>query len=237
MTIQLVVNEIFGPTMQGEGKNLGMPCFFLRLGGCNQHCIWCDTPYTWDWTGRNGTKYDPKLELHPMEPEAVLAHLIERGDATGIHNLVVSGGEPMLQWHALKLVTTALRASGWYVEMETAGSIEPPTAELVDQFTVSVKLSNSGNSAKVRINPEAIRFFAKSGRSVFKFVVTAPEDFEEIDALVKEYGLRPVYIMPEGITAENVQAHARSVTAAALERGYHLTTRLQILTYGNQRGT
>ena len=38
---RLVVNEVFGPTWQGEGKSVGQVCWFLRLGGCNQHCVWC----------------------------------------------------------------------------------------------------------------------------------------------------------------------------------------------------
>ena len=39
------VNEIFGPTIQGEGRSAGMPTMFVRLSGCNLACIWCDTPY------------------------------------------------------------------------------------------------------------------------------------------------------------------------------------------------
>src|SRR5438046_5626962 len=62
-TRTLVVSEIFGPTFQGEGPSLGRRCVFLRLGACNLHCRWCDTPYTWDWTGRNGIEYDPRQEL------------------------------------------------------------------------------------------------------------------------------------------------------------------------------
>ena len=40
--------EIF-ESIQGEGVNLGNPCIFLRLAGCNLKCAWCDTKYTWDW--------------------------------------------------------------------------------------------------------------------------------------------------------------------------------------------
>jgi 7-carboxy-7-deazaguanine synthase len=67
----LLVSEIFH-SLQGEGASLGRPCAFLRLGGCNLACSWCDTPYTWDWTGRNGRKYDPQQELRRMTPEEVL---------------------------------------------------------------------------------------------------------------------------------------------------------------------
>ena len=51
----LTVSEIFGPTFQGEGPFTGRAAVFLRLGRCNLDCKWCDTPYTWDWKGKNGT--------------------------------------------------------------------------------------------------------------------------------------------------------------------------------------
>ena len=40
------VSEVFGPTLQGEGPHAGRPCHFIRLGGCNLSCSWCDTPYS-----------------------------------------------------------------------------------------------------------------------------------------------------------------------------------------------
>src|SRR5262245_21811555 len=39
------IAEIFGPTIQGEGRNVGMPCHFVRFGGCDYRCVWCDTPH------------------------------------------------------------------------------------------------------------------------------------------------------------------------------------------------
>src|SRR5882762_8325214 len=111
---QLAVSEIFGPTWQGEGSSIGKRCYFLRLGGCNQHCVWCDTPYTWDWTGRNGTVYDPKREIRKYTPDDIVAELNrmlpdwELNDDWRRMNpkmLVISGGEPMLQQK--RLVTLA----------------------------------------------------------------------------------------------------------------------------------
>ena len=68
----LVVNEVFGPTVQGEGPSAGRRCGFVRLGRCNQACTWCDTAYTWDWA-----RYDPAVELHELSVEEVLARLDE----------------------------------------------------------------------------------------------------------------------------------------------------------------
>jgi 7-carboxy-7-deazaguanine synthase len=55
----LVVSEVFGPTIQGEGPHAGQRAAFVRLGGCNLTCTWCDTAYTWD-----ARRYDLRAELH-----------------------------------------------------------------------------------------------------------------------------------------------------------------------------
>jgi len=86
----LKVNEIFGPTIQGEGKSSGMPCAFLRLSLCNLHCIWCDTPYTWNWKGTpfsHPEKFDQEKEIHIMSNEEILETL----KTIDVKNLVISG--------------------------------------------------------------------------------------------------------------------------------------------------
>jgi len=234
---RLAVNEIFGPTIQGEGFNLGMPTMFLRLAGCNQHCVWCDTPYTWDWTGRNGVVYNPAEEVRVIEWPEVAYQLRHRSD--GKHNLVVSGGEPLLQQVALQPLCEALREEGWWVEMETAGSIFPALNDLVDLYTVSPKLSSSKNEDNIRLHDQALKKFsllAREGKAVFKFVVAHEKDLNEVDELVTQYQLSPVYLMPEGKDAYSVQSHLNDLVDFAIQKNYRLTTRLQIVLYGNRRG-
>lgn len=242
MSDTLAVNEVFGPTFQGEGVNIGMPCYFLRLAGCNLSCKFCDTPYTWDWTGKNGKAYDPKDESHAVDIQWVLQKLIlldvDGKQKQKIKNLVVSGGEPMLQQKNLSKLIGQLKEIGWWVEIETAGTIAPIAEMNPDLFTVSLKLANSGNEfAKCHI-ASAIEAFAQDERSAFKFVVSNLGDFFEIDALVNTYQLpqNKIYIMPEGITIDSVQEHAQAVAFEVIKRGWKLTTRMQILLYGNQRG-
>ena len=79
------VSEQFGPTIQGEGPYAGRTVQFLRTGGCNLSCSWCDTPYTWD-----GENYDLRAELHPK----TVAQIVE--DAIPDMIMVISGGEPLL---------------------------------------------------------------------------------------------------------------------------------------------
>jgi 7-carboxy-7-deazaguanine synthase len=235
---QLAVSEIFGPTFQGEGSTIGQYCYFLRLAGCNQHCVWCDTPYTWDWTGRNGVVFDPRREVHKYSVEDIrdtLKGLMKPGEKPSV--LVVSGGEPMLQQKKLVGLFGSLD-SRWNIQIETAGTVFPlPDFSLfVQQYNVSPKLENSGNDLKTRYKGRILDSFQESGRACWKFVVTSQEDLSEIRHIVKEHSLSPVYIMPEGKTEGPMHEHMREVAAAVLEEGWNLTTRLQVEIWGNRRG-
>ncbi len=233
-TQSLVVSEIFGPTFQGEGPSIGRRCSFLRLGGCNLHCSWCDTPYTWDWTGRNGKKYDPKVELSRMSTADVMASL----SATHTEMLVISGGEPLLQQRALLPLLEAAAERGWWTEIETAGTIAPTieTTERVSRFNVSPKLANSGNRLERRYVPTALDALQATGNAAWKFVAQTVADLDEVGTLVESHNLEPVFVMPEGITSDALSRHSHALAEAVIARGWNLTTRLHILLYGNRRG-
>jgi len=224
---KLIINEIFGVTFQGEGKNIGKPVVFLRLGGCNLKCVWCDTPYTWDWS-----IYSPKDELHPMAISDVATALKKYP----VKHLVISGGEPLLQGQALWELRDQLPK--WYIEIETAGTREPPTVEIADAFNVSPKLEHSGNRFSKRHKPQVLRMLEASGRATFKFVASRPEDLDEIDAVVRHVRIVPshVYIMPLGITAHDIEEHSKALVESVLERRYNMTTRLHVTLFGNKRG-
>lgn len=231
---RLAVSEIFGPTFQGEGPSIGCPCMFVRLGGCNLHCSWCDTPYTWDWTGRNGVRYDPRTELKNLTVDSVLNALLGHKERL----LVVSGGEPLLQMCGLTDLVSAIHHEGWKVEVETAGTIAPTTDLIanVTSFNVSPKLGNSGNDHQSRYRPEALSALQGSTRAVWKFVVRELADLEEIQALVDRAGLAPIYVMPEGTSAAAIIRNSQLIETEVLRRGWRLTTRLQTLLHGNDRG-
>lgn len=74
------------------------------------------------------------------------------------------------------------------------------------------------------------------GRAVFKFVAQAPSDLVEVDSMVDECGLDPVYVMPEGTDAETLMARMRELAEPVLARGWVLTPRLHILLWGDERG-
>lgn len=227
--MQIAINEIFGPTIQGEGFNMGKPCLFLRLMGCNLSCRFCDTPYTWD-----AKRFDLRSETTMMSVSDIKQALHELSN--GVRHVVISGGEPVLQQTKLSLLTQSLHVDGWYTEIETAGTIAPQSFDMVKHWNVSPKMSNSGNAESKRLNGDALQELNNADSVCFKFVVEDLEDFEEIDSVVLQYSLSPIYIMPEGTDAQTILNTSRNIAEATIERGYTLTTRLHTLMYGNQRG-
>ena len=104
MTTTLPVMEDFY-TLQGEGFHQGKPAYFIRLGGCDVGCVWCDVKDSWD------------INAHPA---IEVTDLLEKVKKTSAEIVVITGGEPLL--HNLDLLTTTLRDAGLKTHMETSGS-------------------------------------------------------------------------------------------------------------------
>ena len=238
--------EIFA-TLQGEGISAGVPAVFVRTSLCNLHCVWCDTDYTWNWTGtpwaheRDGepgySKYDKQNAIIEMTSAdvagAITMHAARR--------LVVTGGEPFLQQEEVLDVIEILRERdpSWEVEIETNGTIRPnlDLDELVLQYNVSPKLANSGNAEELRLVPAALAWFAASPKASFKFVVASPADLAEIEALQARLRLDParLILMPEGRDAATLHSRRRWVAEACLEHGFRFSDRLHIALWGPAR--
>lgn len=92
-------------TIQGEGFHAGKPAYFIRLGGCDVGCRWCDAKYTWN----------PKL-YPPTDVQTV----IDRATSCPAQAIVITGGEPLL--YPLGVLTQTLRERGLQIFLETSGS-------------------------------------------------------------------------------------------------------------------
>lgn len=225
------VNEIFGPTIQGEGIHTGHRVGFLRLAGCNLACVWCDTPYSWDWS-----KYDKNEESRKM----FIQDIVDAIKPMKVHRLIVTGGEPMLQQRTFPAIH---EATGCLLDIETNGTIVPKDEiiDSVDMFVVSVKLAHAGDSEKARINPEAISKFselAEQGKAIFKFVAQDSSDFDEAQKIVDSAGIPPhaVWIMPEGMTADKQLESMRGIADWVIDQGWNLSPRLHTLIWNLERG-
>ena len=113
-----LVEEFY--SIQGEGCNTGKAAYFIRVGGCDLCCSWCDTKYSWDAT------------LHPMVSiDVITANVL----ASGADSVVVTGGEPLM-WN-LDPLCHLLRERGIKTYLETSGAY--PLTGTWDWITLSPK--------------------------------------------------------------------------------------------------
>ena len=231
--------EIF-ESLQGEGPSMGKPCAFVRLSRCNLACRWCDTAYTWRFTGDNRPHRDA-IAYARAANQVTLAEdeVAARIAAFGKPRLVVTGGEPLLQGAALARMLALL--PGLAVEVETNGTVAPHPAldPLVAQYNVSPKLAHSGNPAELALVPDRLAHWAAEPRAVFKFVVADPADVEEVLNLADRFALprARLYLMAEGTTAAVLAARESWLAPLCLELNLTLSKRLHIELYGDTRGT
>jgi len=231
--------EIFA-SLQGEGPSLGRPVAFVRLSRCNLACSWCDTAYTWRFTGDNRPHRDG-LSFERTANQVVLdeAEVAARIQALGQDRLVITGGEPLLQGAALARMVALL--DGISVEIETNGTVAPHAAldPLVVQYNVSPKLKHSGNAVESAQIPERLSAWASEPKAWFKFVIATPDDLAEVLALIETYAIdrARVFVMPEGTDSATLRERERWLAPLALEHGLRLSDRLHIHLYGDTRGT
>lgn len=231
--------EIFA-SLQGEGPSAGMPVAFLRLSRCNLACTWCDTAYTWHFTGdnrphRGGETFDRKANQLELDVAQVAARIA----ALGQKRLVITGGEPLLQ--AGKLAELLELLPDISVEIETNGTVAaPPRLDIrIDQYNVSPKLTHSGNPADLALIPERLDAYATDSRAFFKFVIAEPADVEEVLALHARYRFRPghVFLMAEGTDSATLRAREKWLSELCLQHGFRMSDRMHIHLYGDTRGT
>jgi organic radical activating enzyme len=92
-------------TLQGEGAHTGRAAYFIRLGGCDVGCVWCDVKDSWD------------ADAHPKK---TVKTLVEEASSFPGRMVVITGGEPAM--HNLTDLTAALRIAGFSINIETSGA-------------------------------------------------------------------------------------------------------------------
>jgi len=207
--------------VQGEGDVIGRLSNFIRLGGCNLRCSFCDTKYSWDEYRVIGIRgIMGGLEL----PEA--ARLV-----------TITGGEPLLQ--RLEPLVSELKRVGYIVLVETNGTIVPSEEllRLVDTWSISPKLSNSCQPGGL---PRYSLGWARRARSAYlKFVILNPEkDVPEVSEFLEGSGLGlEVVLQPDGLREDYVEAVRELVDYVVRRRlPYRVLPQLHRLVYGSRRG-
>ncbi len=237
--------EIFY-TIQGEGKNLGKPSIFVRTSLCNLHCIWCDTDYTWNWKGtrfrhvNDSTPGYNKFDKSEWIEELPIAAILDQIKTFPCKNIVITGGEPLLQQKELSELCSKLKDDGYWIEIETNGTLAPISAVAgnVDQFNVSPKLENSNNPRNLRLKPKVLDHFTKEEKSIFKFVIDSEKDLKEVLEIQKEYNIavNRIYLMPQGTLPEALNSKRLWLVDICKAYGFNFTDRLHIQLWGNKKG-
>jgi 7-carboxy-7-deazaguanine synthase len=233
----MLISEIFY-SVQGEGILTGVPSVFIRTSGCNLRCRWCDTPYA-SW----------RTEGEELSNAQILAHTVAHSAAK---HVVITGGEPMIA-RGIHDLAAALRADGFHITIETAGTM-PPGGIACDLASLSPKLRHSTplpgeiepawieRHGQRRLQPEVLRaWMAHCPDYQMKFVVSEAGDLDEITALLADVstGIPPhrVLLMPEGRTVEELATRSAWLVDVCKARGFRYCRRLHIDLFGNRRGT
>jgi organic radical activating enzyme len=193
--------EIFS-SVQGEGPHVGEATLFIRLGGCDLRCRWCDSPHTWQPRSRCRVECEPASgrfrELDNPVPIAVAVEAARALDLARHAFVSLTGGEPLLQPEAVAALAEALSGEGVRIHLETHGLAEAALAAVVDRIDVvsmDWKLgSDVRRASDARDGPEEafhaqhVRFLTIARRApecVVKVVVTPATRLEELDAMAE----------------------------------------------------
>ena len=192
--------EIFS-SIQGEGPELGAATLFVRFGGCDLRCRWCDSAHTWKpaaecriETARNSGLW--RTRSNPLSVEEIVA-AAQSLDVEGHRFVSLTGGEPLLQPAAVKALAEALRGLGPAIHLETHGLASEAlegVLESVDMISMDWKLasdvrrfSDPPRGAAADFHDAHQRFLEiakRAHRVVVKLVITPQSRDPEIDEAV-----------------------------------------------------
>ena len=242
MKNKLAISEVFY-SIQGEGKTIGIPSVFVRLGGCNLMCGGMGTQF--DGELHNGAEWRcDSVEVWMKALSKEVQDVLPKDCVEAIKNdahLIITGGEPTMQQSGLKSFMQYVKEhinEKAYFEIETNGTIMPDEYLLknIDLFNCSPKLRNSGMDNNMTFKPEVIKQLNKKN-TIFKFVINSDKEWEEIQ---RDYlplvDKQKVYLMPAGENQDLLKQNKLKVANLAKNNYLNFTTRLHIDLWNQKTG-
>ncbi|GBQ63093.1 organic radical activating enzyme [Ameyamaea chiangmaiensis NBRC 103196] len=181
----LRISEIFGPTIQGEGALIGEPTVFVRTGGCDYRCTWCDTLHAVDARFRDTWR--------PMTTAAIWAE-VERLSGGVPLTVSLSGGNPAIQPFGA-LIALGHR-HGYRFALETQGSIARDWFAALDTLVLSPKPPSSGMTTDWAALDACVTAAAGGPAIVLKVVVFDDADYAFARAVARRLPALPVCLQP-----------------------------------------
>lgn len=152
-------------SIQGEGKYIGVPTYFIRSSGCNLRCSWCDTSYAFD-----GGK--------DMSLEEIVA--LTESD----YHVSITGGEPMIQPEFLELVDMLLD-DGKFITVETNGSIDVSSIAGRENVMISMDVKCPSSKMTDKMILDNIRLLEEKDQ--VKFVIADEKDLDFAIKTIDQY--------------------------------------------------
>ncbi|MDW4548781.1 7-carboxy-7-deazaguanine synthase QueE [Defluviimonas sp. D31] len=237
MTLRIA--EIFGPTIQGEGALIGAPTVFVRAGGCDYRCAWCDSLHAVESRFRH--------EWTPMTAAEVWARVTALSGGRPL-TVSLSGGNPAIQDFA-PLITMG-KAEGYRFALETQGSVAQDWFAALDMLILSPKPPSSGEVVDwVRF--DACVTAADTAAAAMKIVVFDEADYLWAREAADRYPDLPLYLQPGNhtppppeeqdavIDMDGVLARMEWLVERTLADGWfrpRILPQLHVLIWGNKRG-
>ncbi|TMC17820.1 MAG: 7-carboxy-7-deazaguanine synthase QueE [Chloroflexi bacterium] len=238
----IMISECFGPTLQGEGALVGRPTVFVRTGGCDYKCSWCDTLYA--------VLPEYKADWHAMTTEEVFAE-IQRLSGYKPILVTLSGGNPAIQ--PLGDLLDLGHSHGYTFAIETQGSVAQSWFAKLDYLTLSPKPPSSKQITRWERLDRCITY-ARHGRDgrqpeiCLKIVVFDNEDYAYAKDVAARYPNLPVYLQAGNHTPPHIAQEIDIpgilnrldwlIQRVTQDQWYSVTVlpQLHTLLWGNKRG-
>jgi 7-carboxy-7-deazaguanine synthase len=236
------ISEIFGPTVQGEGPLIGRPAVFVRAGGCDYRCTWCDTLYA--------VLPEYRTEWTPMTPEQILSRIDALTDGHPIL-VTLTGGNPASQ--PLEQLIELGRTRGYSFALETQGSVAASWFAALDWLILSPKPPSSDMTTDWDALDACLGAAGQGPRMVLKIVVFDDADFAYAKDASRRHPALPVYLQvgnpapliaadgrhTEDADIDDLNARLRWLIGRVTEdRWFDATVlpQLHVSAWGNRRG-
>lgn len=179
------ISEIFGPTIQGEGILIGLPTVFVRTGGCDYRCLWCDTLHAVD--------SDYRDQWRPMSVDEIWQEVVRLSGGVPL-TVSLSGGNPAIQ--PLAPLIARGHAQGYSFALETQGSVAKDWFADLDVLVLSPKPPSSAMATDWDTLDACLRLAAGKSQVALKIVVFDDRDYAYARGTAARYPQLPVYLQP-----------------------------------------